>query len=362
MSANDKFGLGYGYFRYGSIEYESDIDDDLVSNVQEDKEKPSFAFLDSVKHVKNSREIGKLLLRPQQVVIRETKEILRTKSSNTTVDQRLEKNDPHRALKDKGIVDSGCSRNMIGNKAHLVNYQEFKGDSIAFGGSNGRITGKGNIKAGSFNHKNIDPSGDLACLFAKASIDESNKWHRRLGHVNFKNLNKLVKGKLVRVENQANKSASSKEANNSAGTEANDDQGANSKEIDLHEKHFVLPIWPAYSTTIKSSGDKIEKTTDDNTCEKPIGQVEQIFWEELEKLKRQEKEANVAARKETTHENQDANTNLLNAVSKPISTVGPSRALNDGESLYPDDPLMPHLEDIYASPSEGIFTDSSYDD
>nr|GFB32260.1 ribonuclease H-like domain-containing protein [Tanacetum cinerariifolium] len=49
-----------------------------------------------------------------------------------------------------------------------------------------------------FNLKNIDPSGDLACLFAKASIDKSNKWHRRLGHLNFKNLNKLVKGDLVR--------------------------------------------------------------------------------------------------------------------------------------------------------------------
>nr|GEX72486.1 hypothetical protein [Tanacetum cinerariifolium] len=46
----------------------------------------------------------------------------------------------------------------------------------------------------------------------------------------------------------------------------------------------------------------------------------------------------------------------------PISTVGPSRALNNGEPSYPDDPLMPHLEDIYASPSVGIFTDSSYDD
>nr|GFD24137.1 hypothetical protein [Tanacetum cinerariifolium] len=33
----------------------------------------------------------------------------------------------------------------------------------------------------------------------------------------------------VLVENQANKSAGLKEANNSAGTHANDDQGANSK-------------------------------------------------------------------------------------------------------------------------------------
>nr|GEV46935.1 hypothetical protein [Tanacetum cinerariifolium] len=37
-------------------EYESDSDDDSVSIIQEDKEKPSFAFTDSVKHVKTSRK------------------------------------------------------------------------------------------------------------------------------------------------------------------------------------------------------------------------------------------------------------------------------------------------------------------
>nr|GFB00373.1 ribonuclease H-like domain-containing protein [Tanacetum cinerariifolium] len=31
------------------------------------------------------------------------------------------------------------------------------------------------------NLKNNVPSGDLTCLFAKATIDESNLWHRRLG-------------------------------------------------------------------------------------------------------------------------------------------------------------------------------------
>ncbi|GKF34502.1 ribonuclease H-like domain-containing protein, partial [Tanacetum coccineum] len=50
----------------------------------------------------------------------------------------------------------------------------------------------------SFNLENLVPSGGLACLIAKAIIDESNKWHMRLGHVNFKNLNKLVKGNIVR--------------------------------------------------------------------------------------------------------------------------------------------------------------------
>nr|GEW06123.1 hypothetical protein [Tanacetum cinerariifolium] len=48
------------------------------------------------------------------------------------------------------------------------------------------------------NLKNIVPFGDLTCLFAKATLDESNLWHRRLGHINFKTMNKLVKGNLVR--------------------------------------------------------------------------------------------------------------------------------------------------------------------
>ncbi|GJS74226.1 putative ribonuclease H-like domain-containing protein [Tanacetum coccineum] len=203
-------------------------------------------------------EKGKLLLSPQQVVIRDQKGITGTKSPNTMVDQDY----PHRALQHKGIVDSGCSRHMTGNKAYLAEYQDFNGGPVAFGGSKGYITGKGKIKTGkldfedvcfvkelqyfnlfsvsqicdkknkvlftdskclvlspefklpdanqvllriprqnnmySFNLENIVPSGGLACLIAKATIDESNKWHRRLGHVNFKNLNKLVKGNLVR--------------------------------------------------------------------------------------------------------------------------------------------------------------------
>ncbi|GJU18563.1 putative ribonuclease H-like domain-containing protein [Tanacetum coccineum] len=49
----------------------------------------------------------------------------------------------------------------------------------------------------SFDLKNVVPSGGLTCLFAKATIDESNLWHKRLGHINFKTINKLVRGNLV---------------------------------------------------------------------------------------------------------------------------------------------------------------------
>nr|GEW05918.1 hypothetical protein [Tanacetum cinerariifolium] len=42
--------------------------------------------------------------------------------------------------------------------------------------------------------KNIVPLGDLTCFFAKVTLDESNLWHKGLGHINFKTMNKLVKG------------------------------------------------------------------------------------------------------------------------------------------------------------------------
>nr|GEZ63534.1 ribonuclease H-like domain-containing protein [Tanacetum cinerariifolium] len=42
------------------------------------------------------------------------------------------------------------------------------------------------------------PRGNLACLVAHASFDECVKWHRRMAHVNYKNMNRLVKGNLVR--------------------------------------------------------------------------------------------------------------------------------------------------------------------
>ncbi|GJX88057.1 hypothetical protein Tco_0340071 [Tanacetum coccineum] len=100
-------------------------------------------------------EKGKLLLSPQQVVIGDKKDITGKISPNTIVDQDY----PHRALKHKGIVDSGCSRHMTGNKAYLAEYQDFNGGPVAFGGSKGYITGK----------------GGLACLIARPPIEESNK-------------------------------------------------------------------------------------------------------------------------------------------------------------------------------------------
>ncbi|GJV83984.1 putative ribonuclease H-like domain-containing protein [Tanacetum coccineum] len=59
-----------------------------------------------------------------------------------------------------------------------------------------RVPRKDNIY--SVDLKSVVPTGGLTCLIAKATIDESNTWHRRLGHINFKTMIKLVKGNLVK--------------------------------------------------------------------------------------------------------------------------------------------------------------------
>nr|GEU57556.1 ribonuclease H-like domain-containing protein [Tanacetum cinerariifolium] len=133
---------------------------------------------------------------------------------------------PQHALKDKGVIDSGCSRHMTGNMSYLFDFEELNGGFVSFGGNlkGGKISGKGKTRTGKLDFddvyfvkelkfnlfsvsqivprennmynvdlKNIVPFGDLTCLFVKATLDESNLWHRRLGHISFKTMNKLVK-------------------------------------------------------------------------------------------------------------------------------------------------------------------------
>ncbi|GJR58315.1 putative ribonuclease H-like domain-containing protein [Tanacetum coccineum] len=189
----------------------------------------------------------------------------------------------------------------------------------------------------------------------------------------------------VRSENQANKHAGQQEANHNAGIEDIIDAGDSEKEDESAQDCFVLPIWSSYSSTI---------TPDLKTDEKREGprEEEQVFLDELERLKRQEKDANKAAealRKEFAQETENliiqegaakasstnifstvstpakaSSTNLVNTVSTPVSTASPHEGLSLSDPTNPeqDDSEIPPLEDIYQNSTDGIFTNSSYDD
>nr|GEX74118.1 ribonuclease H-like domain-containing protein [Tanacetum cinerariifolium] len=164
-------------------------------------------------------------------------------------------------IDDKGYWDSGCSRHMTGNISYLSDYEPFDGVYVSFGQGGCKITGKATIKTGklefenvyfvkdlkynlfsasqicdnknsvlftdsecivlgrnfklsdddnvllrtprqynmySIDLNNIVSHNDLTCLVVKESADECMIWHRRLGHLSFKTMNKLVRYNLVR--------------------------------------------------------------------------------------------------------------------------------------------------------------------
>ncbi|GKB78161.1 putative ribonuclease H-like domain-containing protein [Tanacetum coccineum] len=156
---------------------------------------------------------------------------------------------------------------MTSNMERLDDFQEFQGGKVTFGGGEGRITIKGIIRTPTLdfenvyyvkelqqfnlfsisqicdkknrvlftdtdclvlskdfmlpdesmvvlrvprkhnlytiNLNNLSPRGNLACLVVKTSVDEYVKWHRRMGHMNYKNMNILVKGKQHKASYKA---------------------------------------------------------------------------------------------------------------------------------------------------------------
>ncbi|GJS08411.1 hypothetical protein Tco_0365207 [Tanacetum coccineum] len=224
-------------------------------------------------HSKNpkvdKKELGETAVKaPQQVVVGDPK----TQLSTLII---------HRALQNKGIVDSGCSRHMTGNKAYLAEYQDFNGwDLLAFGGS----------------------KGGLAWLIEWTQLIELTigigGWvmKRPTWLFDLDYLTDSMNYQPVRSENQANKHAGLQEANQNAGTEDIIDAGDSKKEDDSAQDYFILPIWSSYSLIIKRSraedaGVAPHKHPDLKTDEKPVDKEDHVFLDELERLKRQEKDA-----------------------------------------------------------------------
>nr|GFA31357.1 hypothetical protein [Tanacetum cinerariifolium] len=102
---------------------------------------------------------------------------------------------------------------MTGNISYLSEYEPYDGGYVSFGQGGGKITGKDfklkddtNVllrthrqhNMYSINLNNIVPYKNLTCLVVKAFADESMLWNKRLGHLNFKTINKLVRHNLVK--------------------------------------------------------------------------------------------------------------------------------------------------------------------
>ncbi|GJY81495.1 putative ribonuclease H-like domain-containing protein, partial [Tanacetum coccineum] len=342
--------------------------------------------------------------RETSLVIRDPKDITGTKSPNTIVDQTLD--DLQKALKNKEIVDSGCSRHMTRNKAYHVEYQDYNGGPVTFGGklkqfnlfSMSQICDKKNKvlftdseclvlspdfklpdenqvllrvprqnNMYSFNLENIVPtrefknrdiielcrSNGIKREYSNAKTPQQNGVAERKNRTLIKAARTMLADSFlpntflaeavstacyvlnrvegpnwlfdldyltdsmnyqpITTENKSNKTAGPKEANHSA--------------VKISEA--------------KNGDEKPNRDTGPKTNEEPKDQEHQAFLEELERLKRQEKEANDAAeafRKEFAQCTEDlllqagaaraTSTNTVNTVNTPISTASPSRVFS----------------------------------
>ncbi|GKA40868.1 uncharacterized mitochondrial protein-like protein [Tanacetum coccineum] len=306
---------------------------------------------------------------------------------------------------------------MTGNKALLTDYQDINGGFGAFGGSTrgGKITSietsilftkteclvlshdfklidesqvllrvprQNNMY--SFDIKNVVPSGDLTCLFAKATINESKLWHRRMGHVNFKIMNQLVKGNLVRgllsntfendhtcvacqkgnntkppvrpnlepnisfmrpfgcpvtilntldplgkfngkakegfLGNQTNKNAGPKETNGNTGLKKNVDAGKTQEENVPTQQYIVFPLWSSISSSYKSSDDKAK----DDTVKGDACKMTKEAIEQSDTV-RKEFEAQCDSQEKITR---GSSTNSFNTISTPVNTASASKTFS----------------------------------
>ncbi|GJR20178.1 ribonuclease H-like domain-containing protein [Tanacetum coccineum] len=243
--------------------------------------------------------------------------------------KKFDYGNPQRDLQDQEVIDSGCLRHMTGDMSYLTDFEEIDRGYVAFGGNpkGGKITGRElkfnlfsvsqmcdkknsvlfndteciilspNIKLTDESHvllkvprknnmysvdlKNVVPKGGLTCLFAKATSDESALWHRRLGHINFKTMNKLVKGNLVRglpsklFENnqtcvacqKGKQHRASNQSNSNTGTKACDDAGKARMETIPGKDYILLPLWTTdlpFSQISKSSPNDGSKPSSDD--------------------------------------------------------------------------------------------------
>ncbi|GKB18686.1 hypothetical protein Tco_0852609 [Tanacetum coccineum] len=254
----------------------------------------------------------------------------------------LDHGNPQQDLKDKEVIDSGCSRHMIGNRSYLKDYEEINGGIVAFGGNSkgGKISRKGKIRTGKLDFKDVyfvkelkfnlfnvsqicDKKNsvlftDTACVVLSPDFKLTDENHVLLKVLRKDNMYSVdLKNVVPQGENPALSLVSCYNP----------------------EYHRSPSLKDSPDTGFKLSGEKEKKDAEDPGNED--SEVESIE----EPRVNQEKDANVN------------NTNTINTVNLTVNAAGIEDNTVDENIVYgcDDDPKMPKLEDIvYSNDDEDV--------
>nr|GEW55547.1 ribonuclease H-like domain-containing protein [Tanacetum cinerariifolium] len=238
-----------------------------------------------------------------------------------------------------------------------------------------RVPRKNNMY--SIDLKNVALLGGLTCLFAKATLDESNLWHRRLGHINFKTMNKLAfrvfnnRTRIVEetlhitfLENKPNVVGSgpswlfdidtlTKSMNYKpfvVENQSNSSKGKARVKTVPDKDYILLPLWnqdPQFSSSSKDSpGDGFKPSREEEKKDaKDLRNEDYEVLSTKEPRVNQEKDVNVNI------------TNNINTVSLSHNVAGKKDIVVDKDIVYrcADDLNMPNLEEIiYSDDDEDV--------
>nr|GEW38102.1 hypothetical protein [Tanacetum cinerariifolium] len=212
---------------------------------------------------------------------------------------------PHQSLKDKGVIDSGCSRHMTGNISFLLDFKEFNEGYMASGG---------NSKGGKISSKGIGPRW----IF---DIDTLTK---------YMNYQPVVAG------NQPNDYACIKE---------NIDAGKVGKKTISAQQYVLMPLWYTGSQDPQNTDDDDAFDVKENENDVHVSAYGS------------DKVNAVTAPVNAVGPNPTNSTNSFNTASPSDTAVSPNFRISRKSSFvdpskYYDDLDMPELEDIIYSDDE----------
>ncbi|GJY69686.1 hypothetical protein Tco_0472668 [Tanacetum coccineum] len=217
---------------------------------------------------------------------------------------------------EKGVIDSGCSRQMTGNKCYLTEYKDYDGSFVSFRDGKGRIL---ESVSQICDKKNNVLFTDTECLVLSSIfklLDESQVLLRvpRKDNIYCVDLKSVVPTKVV-----------GNQTNGIVGTRDNIVVGQAKKKIEPEQEYILIPLCitnPLISQGPKDSkedvGMKPTKVNESGASDKGK-EDEQDTRSEFERLLQQKKQTN--------------STNSFNTVGTPVSTAGPSFTNDHPSSL-----------------------------
>nr|GEV61367.1 retrovirus-related Pol polyprotein from transposon TNT 1-94 [Tanacetum cinerariifolium] len=198
----------------------------------------------------------------------------------------VEGNPQQKEYKEKGVIDCGCSRHMIGNKCYLSNFKAFDGGFVSFGDGKGRISSKGKIKTGKLDFDDV--------YFYKELKDNLGKFEGKADEGYFVGYSVVrTKEKLVARQDK--------------------------KKKELEQEYILISI----STTGQFISHDAKDSTEDAKKKAPeVDAGKALNNGRQDNQVSKSKDGSLFQQDRQTEHNNSANN--INTVSSPVSTAGPS--------------------------------------